>query len=208
VRTAVLALLIGCVQGSGDEVERGVTGDASAIVDTATTIDTGSAMDSVAVDTFVPVVDTGAEAAPDTAACKTDCKGIECGPIPDGCGGIKDCGDCMGAPGEYCVVLTPLHQMAVRQAIETTKTTHPEYFDFTDTLGGESVKVKDPTGFRTSVVSEVNMKMGKVCIPDPNDSREVRVRASTSMSAENYLTITSGGYSAYKYTSTCTPAGF
>ena len=202
----VAALILGCVEGSGDEQERGVSGDASAVVDTGSAVDSAvmPTVDSVVMDTFVGADTTPAE----TAVCKTDCKGVECGPIPDGCGGIKDCGDCMGAPGEYCVVLTPLHQTAVRQAIETTKMTHPEYFDFADTLGGESVKVKDPVGFRTSVVSEVNAKAGKVCIPDPNDSREVRVRASTSMAAENYLTITSAGYSAYKYTSTCTPAGF
>lgn len=201
------ALLTACVEGSGEESDRGITGDA-AVGDTrpdTNVADSATPDTTVSPDTFIAET---APPAPDTAACKMDCKGVECGPIPDGCGGIKDCGDCMGAPGEYCVVLTPLHQMAVRQAIETTKTTNPEYFDFTDTLGGESVKVKDPAGFRTKVVSEVNAKAGKVCIPDSNDSREVRVRASTTMAAENYLTITSAGYSAYKYTSTCTPAGF
>jgi hypothetical protein len=201
---AVAIVLVGCVSGGADDIDRGITGDAAVIADSAVMI-----VDSAAVDTFAPDTAVTADAMMiDTAACKTTCKGeVECGKIPDGCGGFKDCGDC-GEPGVYCESIAPLHQPAVRAAIETTKMTNPEYFDFTDTLGGESVKVVKPTEFRAKVVSEVNAKAGKVCIADPNDSREVRVRATTSMAAENYLTITSGGYSAYKYTSTCTPAGF
>jgi len=199
-----LLLLAGCVDGSGDESERGVSGDASVALDTAVndaspSLDSAPVVDSVAPDTTSP---------PDTAACKTDCRGNECGNIPDRCGGFKDCGDC-GEPGVWCEVMTtPLHRDAVRAAIERVKVTNPEYFDFTDSLGGESVKVVDPVNYRIKVVAEVNTKPSKVCIADPNDGREIRVRASTSTAAENYLTVTSGGYSAYKYTSTCTPAGF
>jgi hypothetical protein len=205
----VCVLFGGCVDGVVEEGERGSSGDASRsdvvisepgtdsepVADSATPI-----ADSVAPDTTPAPIETG--------PCKMDCKGNECGKIPDGCGSFKDCGDC-GEPGVWCEVkTTPLHREAVRSAIEKVKTTNPEYFDFTDSIGGESVKVVDAVNFRTKVVADVNTKAGKVCIADPNDFREVRVRASTSMAAENYLTITSGGYTVYKYTSTCTPAGF
>jgi len=182
----------GCVDGSADDPGRGASGDAARVADTAP--------DSVVVvDAAEPPPDTTMSAAdttmsaPDTAACKMDCKGNECGKIPDRCGGFKDCGDC-GEPGVWCEVMTtPLHREAVRAAIERVKVTNPEYFDFTDSLGGESVKVVDPMNYRIKVVAEVNTKPAKVCIGDPNDGREIRVRASTSMSAENYLTVTSGG---------------
>ena len=100
----------------------------------------------------------------------------------------------------------PQFQNAVRNAIAQVKLDHPEYFDFNDTLGGDSVKVLDPAGFRAAVVALVSGG-GRTAIPDPNDSREIRVRDAAD-AAENYLLVTSAGYSAYKYTSTCTPAGF
>ena len=66
----------------------------------------------------------------------------------------------------------------------------------------------DPAGFRDGVVVWVNASSSLVCIPDANDSREIRVKDQVVDAAENYLLITSGGYSVYKYTSTCYPAGF
>lgn len=199
-------LVVGCVDGAAEDSQRGVDGDAARL-DVASVEDTALPRDTGVNDTEASAADTSTPPA-ETSTCKTDCKGNECGNIPDGCGGFKNCGDC-GEPGVWCEVMTtPLHREAVRAAIATVKTAHPEYFDFADSLGGESVKVLDAVNYRTAVVAEVNTKAGKVCIADPNDGREVRVRASTSTAAENYLTVTSGGYSAYKYTSTCTPAGF
>src|SRR5207302_1930287 len=77
-----------------------------------------------------------ARPSPDLAGCKTTCGGAECGPIPDGCGGTVDCGDCGGAPGDTCISYpTPLFQQAVRNAIKQVETDHPEYFDITNPMG-------------------------------------------------------------------------
>ncbi len=219
--SALLSTHAGCVSGDGDVApDRGVTGDAAhgdAVANdsdspadaagTDTSVPDANAVDATPVDTkiadtFVADADTvpGVD-----AGCKTTCRGNECGIIPTGCGGTIDCGDC-GDPGVSCVVISPVHQSAVRASIEGVKTAHPEYFDFADALG-ESVRVLDTPSYRAAVVTGVN-SANRVCIADMNDGREIRVRGATSNSAENYLTVTSAGYSAYKYTSTCTPALF
>lgn len=146
------------------------------------------------------------DAAP-TGSCKTECLGVECGPIPDGCGGVIECGDCMGPPGQYCVKLDPpAFRNDVHAASEQVKVEHPEYFDFTDSPGGDSVRVLDTPAFRAAVVAIMDTAEHQT-IPDPNDGREIRVKDPADW-AENYLLVTSAGYSAYKYTSTCFPAGF
>ncbi len=139
--------------------------------------------------------------------CKTECLGVECGPVPDGCGGVLACGDC-GDGTDVCIKEAPEFQGDVKSGVDAVKAEHPEYFDFDDSVGGESVKVLDPAGFRDGVVVWVNASSSLVCIPDANDSREIRVKDQVVDAAENYLLITSGGYSVYKYTSTCYPAGF
>jgi hypothetical protein len=140
-----------------------------------------------------------------TGPCKTECLGVECGPIPDGCGATLSCGDC-GHPEEYCIkYATPKFQSKVHASIELVKTEHPEYFDFNDAMG-ESVQIVVPLEYRDAVVVHVN-EMGLLAIADVNDEREIRVRSQED-AAENYLIRTSGGYSAYKYTSTCTPSYF
>lgn len=208
-----LVALGGCVAGgSAVDLERGNSGDA-ARSDTAS-VDVGGAPegdtsaessppDTSAVDTAAP------EASPDSGggSCKTECLGVECGNIPNGCGGTLACTPCGGDPGEYCVKYdVPLFRGNVRDAIEAVKATAPPYLDLADALG-ESVRVLDRDAFVTAVVTELKKKP-VVAIQDPNDGREIRIRAPTSDAAENYLTVTSGGYSVYKYTSTCAPAGF
>ncbi len=47
-----------------------------------------------------------------------------------------------------------------------------------------------------------------VCISDPNDPNEIRIRSASSDSADNFQIRTSAGYTRAGYTSTCTPAGF
>lgn len=139
-------------------------------------------------------------------ACKSSCLGNECGlAVPDSCGGSIDCGTC-GDGTDSCIVLLPVHQGAVKKAIEDTKVSNPEYFDPTDT-NGDGWHVSDLGGFTGNLVTLL-LATGRVALVDPNDENEIRVRAASEPSAENYHVHTSAGYSAYKYTSTCSPAGF
>jgi hypothetical protein len=139
-------------------------------------------------------------------ACKSSCLGNECGhTVPDNCGSSLDCGDC-GDGTDSCIVLAPLHQGAVKKAIEDTKVAHPEYFDPTNT-NGDGWYVMDLGGFTSNLVTLL-VETGRVALVDPNDENEIRVRAASETTAENYHVHTSAGYSAYKYTSTCSPAGF
>jgi hypothetical protein len=149
-------------------------------------------------------------AQPDLNSCqgKTVCGGNECGMIPTGCGTLIDCGDCGGAPGETCITYNaPQFRDQVRMQIDAVKQQHPEYFDFANPMG-DSVMVVDPAGFVAALVANLNGLGGVVAIVDPNDNSEIRIRAANSTAAENYHVVTSKSYSAYKYTSTCDPAGF
>jgi len=213
-RTIFVISLLACSCGDG-ALEGSDRGAEDATSDTSRS-DTRVA-DTESVDTTVePPKDTGtaeidssaADTAPD-GPCKTTCGGAECGHlVPNGCGGTIDCGDC-SMPGEICVTITPLFRNRVRDSINALKALSPtpSYLDLADTLG-ESVRVLDTKAFTTALVSQVNAGGGVVCISDPADINEIRVRSSSSSSAENYHVVTSAGYSAYKYTSTCTPAGF
>jgi hypothetical protein len=152
------------------------------------------------------IPDAGSDSAIEAGDCKTSCLGNECGfAVPDSCGGTLDCGDC-GAGTDSCIVLAPVHQGAVKKAIEDTKLAHPEYFDPTNT-NGDGWFVVDLDGFTASLVSLL-VETGRVALVDPNDENEIRVRGASETTAENYHVHTSAGYSAYKYTSTCSPAGF
>jgi hypothetical protein len=139
--------------------------------------------------------------------CKTDCLGNECGlAMPDLCGGTLDCGDC-GPDADYCIKLDPpVFRNAVRDAIVTATSSHPEVFDFSDQIGSENIRVVDPLGYRDALL-EALVGDGYNAIADPNDSTEIRVRGAPD-EAENYHVLISSGYSAYTYTSTCTPANF
>lgn len=203
--------LSGCVAGgSAVDLERGNSGDAAR--GDAPAVDVGGAPeDDASGESSAP--DTSAVDAPEASSdsgggpCKTECLGVECGNVPNGCGGTLACTPCGGDPGEYCVKWdVPLFRNDVHAAIEAVKATNPPYLDLTDALG-ESVRVLDRDAFVTAVVAELKKKP-VVVIQDPNDGREIRIRPPTSDAAENYLTVTSGGYSVYKYTSTCSPAGF
>ena len=143
------------------------------------------------------------------------CLGVECGVFADGCGATVDCGDC-GSPGMTCIKqASPMFQNAVKNAVEQCKTDHPDYFDFNNTNppgGSDNVAIVSPDAFDAYVCTQVG-KAGVACISDPNDTQEIRVRGSTD-AAENYrIRVLAGaaainGYSAYKYQSTCSPAGF
>jgi hypothetical protein len=219
-RSAVLlaTCLLGCVNGGIDDGAQS-TDDARApdapttsdARDSATPIDGAPALDAATTDTTPSSKDTAVtDTAPpaDVGSCKTTCLGVECGPVPNGCGGILTCGDCGGAPGEYCVkVASPIFATAVHNAIEALAATSPAYLDVADVVGG-NYRVLDNAAFRTALVAEMSKKPDLVCIGDPRDGTEIRVRPSTVDAAENYHVIISSGYTAYKYTSTCTPAGF
>jgi len=206
------ACVCGCVNGGGfDDGERGSedarTTDAAAIDawDSATT-DDASGSDIVEATDTMPAKDTAPPA--DVGPCKTTCGGNECGPIPDHCGGTVTCGDCGGAPGEYCeTIASPIFRTGVHNAIAALAATSPSYLDVADVVGG-NYRVLDNVAFVTALVAEMSKKPGLVCIPDPVDGTEIRVRPATVDAAENYHVIISSGYTAYKYTSTCKPAGF
>jgi hypothetical protein len=139
--------------------------------------------------------------------CKTDCLGNECGfAMPDLCGGTLDCGDC-GSDTDYCIKLDPpVFRNDVRDAIIAAKSSHPEVFDLSDTIGSENIRVVDPLGYRDALL-EALVGWGFNAVADPNDSTEIRIRGVPD-EAENYHVLISSGYSAYTYTSTCTPANF
>jgi hypothetical protein len=139
--------------------------------------------------------------------CKTTCGATECGAMmPDLCGGTIDCGDC-GDSTDYCIKLDPpVFRDAVHAGIDTVQAEHPEFFDFTDSAGGDSYRVLDLLGFRGALVSTL-VGEGYDTIADPNSDEELRIRGAAD-EAENYDLYTSSGYSAYTYTSTCTPANF
>ena len=160
--------------------------------------DTGAATDTAAADTAPPCTP------------KTTCGGAECGKIDDKCGGILDCGDCGGLPGEKCETITPLFQTRVHNAIEAVASASPPptFFDFTDTSCAGGYKITAAESFVDTLVAELSKKTDVVAIKDPNDHNEIRIRDAASDAAENYPVVTSWGCTAYKYTSTCTPAGF
>jgi hypothetical protein len=208
---AALALVCACSSASGGGDDQTGNPDGSA---------TDAPAGDSAVDTHVDdasdaahdvVVDTGAaiDTRPD-GPCKTTCGGAECGKIDDGCGGIVDCGDCGDLPGEVCETIAPLFQTRVHNAISALASASPppSYFDLADTSCGGGYKVTDANGFVGALVSLLATKADVVVIQDPKDGNEIRIRAATSSSAENYHVVTSAMCSAYKYTSTCTPAGF
>jgi hypothetical protein len=138
--------------------------------------------------------------------CKTTCLGNECGfQMPDGCGSTLDCGDC-GPGTDYCVVGVSEHATAVHNAHMAIQNDFPAWFDLND-MSGSNAKLLDLDSYRSELVSRM-VALGKVAISDPNDNAEIRVRAATATSADNFRIVTSAGYSWDKYTSTCTPAGF
>jgi len=164
----------------------------------------GSDAATFPVDADTPEAEASASGG--SGACKSTCLGNECGSqMPNLCGGSIDCGSC-GDGTDYCVGLAPVHQGAVKKAIEDTKLSNPEYFDATDT-SGDGWQVLDLAGYTQSLV-DLLLATGRVAQVDPNDQSEIRVRAASESTAENYHVHTSGGYTAYKYTSTCSPAGF
>ena len=145
-------------------------------------------------------MDTGPQCIPKT------CADYPCGSPPDDCGGFLACEPC--GPGEESCwkVDPPLFKGAVKAGVQFAKDNYPWYFDFDDNKG-ESVKILDAPGYHATVVAYV-AATGAVAIVDPNDNMEIRVRWPQDDSAENYRIHVTDDYTAYKYTSTCAPAGF
>lgn len=199
---------VGTPDDVGEDGDRGMTPDAAEDAGPADTgVDGSTPLDSGAVDVGV-VVDSGepdAGRTPDAGAnCKNTCTDVECGPLPDGCGGTFDCGECY-VPGQYCRKEAAIvHRGSVKGGVEIVKAEHPEYFDFADTKG-ESVKVLDTEGFRVAVVAALNA--GGLAASLTGDDHEIKVRGDVAFE-EFYMIRTSSDYSAYTYVTTCTPADF
>jgi hypothetical protein len=125
--------------------------------------------------------------------------------MPDGCGSTLDCGDC-GVGTDYCVVGVSEHAAAVHNAHLAIQNDQPTWFDLND-KSGSGAQLLELDLFRNELVGRLNA-LGKVAISDVNDNAEIRVRAATAQTADNFRIVTSAGYSWDKYTSTCSPAGF
>ena len=123
------------------------------------------------------VVDSGASCTPayDCTSC--------CGPAPDGCGHLLACDPC--TDDLWCAP-SPAHFAApVQAAVQSVMDTRPELFDpmmFRDT---SSWLVIDDAAYTAAVVLACNAS-GLVCISDPNDDHEIRVRSTADRLAENY----------------------
>lgn len=155
-----------------------------------------------------PTAPPDAAAAP-PSGCARECKGVECGPVPDGCGGEVQCGDC-GDGTRACVQEgAGRFRGQVSGAVHQVQAEHPEYFDPNDAMG-DSLLVIDDAAYGPAVVAALlGAHPQLTALVDPNDDHEIRVRDGGRDAADNYLIRTHGGNrSAYRYTSTCDPAGF
>ncbi|MCC6877663.1 MAG: hypothetical protein IT378_25365 [Sandaracinaceae bacterium] len=193
--------------GGGRDGGSGSGADASSIdagqsvpIDAANGSDaSGDAGTAPATDAYVPPpppVDAG----PTCTPTQPDCNGC-CGPVPNGCGVALPCEPC----GEdvWCAPGTSMHTAQVRASVEAVMAAHPEYFDpvmFRDT---SSWLVTDDAAYTAAVLAECNSR-GLVCIVDPNDDHELRVRAPGSRLAENHGIRTHGmNRTWYRYQGVC-----
>lgn len=184
------ALASGCTTDLGGRHlgDAGRAGDAEAAIadaaiDGSVAADTGGGSDafmgadaSMAADAFVGL-DTGPSCVPayDCTSC--------CGPAPDGCGGTLACDAC--GDDIWCAPSASRYASQVQASVQSVMDTHPELFDpvmFRDT---SSWLVIDDAAYTAAVVAACNA-MGLVCISDPNDDHELRVRSPSDMLAENY----------------------
>jgi len=102
-----------------------------------------------------------------------------------------------------CPKLTPQLSGYVNTAIDIVVAQQPTLFDFSDSLGVGSWKVKDRQKYITAVVEAIHAQ--GVCAKDDNE--EVAVKTTNDFN-EQYNIWTSGGYVRRSYITTCIPAQF
>lgn len=197
-----LAMLAACATDLGGRH----VGDAAALdVGVATSSDAAGLDAFRAVDAFSASSDafvaidafSGSDAGPSCVPAY-DCTSC-CGPAPDGCGSTLACDAC--TDDVWCTPSSPARYASqVQAAVQSVMDAHPEYFDpvmFRDT---SSWLVIDDAAYIVAVVAACNA-MGLVCISDPNDDHEMRVRATTDHLAENYgIRVHSSNRTWYHFT--------
>ena len=192
-RTIVIALVLalpacatdlgGRARGDAAAADGGHVGVDAPGTDAAAPGDAGAADALATVDTAVPAdafvtPDAGPGCVPayDCTAC--------CGDAPDGCGHTLGCDPCVD--DVWCAPSSPARFSAqVQASVQSVMDTRPELFDpvmFRDT---SSWLVVDDAAYTAAVVAACDA-MGLVCISDPNDDHELRVRAPSDHLAENY----------------------
>jgi len=102
-----------------------------------------------------------------------------------------------------CPKLSPELNTYVNTAIENVIIQRPELFDFSDSLGVGSWKVKDRQKYVDAVVAAIQAQ--GICAKDDNE--EIAVK-NTNAFHEQYNIWTSGGYVRRSYITTCIPAQF
>ncbi len=188
--TIAIILLVGCTNdiGAGRARDAGTLLDALAADGTPQPEDaTSPGEDAGSLDASAPDAAASPDAftSPDAGPSCTpayDCASC-CGPAPDGCGHSLACDPCVD--DIWCAPSTARFAGQVQAAVQSVMDTRPELFDpvmFRDT---SSWLVIDDAAYTAAVVAACNTS-GLVCISDPNDDHEVRVRASGDRLAENY----------------------
>jgi hypothetical protein len=145
--------------------------------------------------------DAGTVCTPPRATCN---EALECGHIPDGCGGFLQCPEC-GDGSTWCIQFDSSRwQNRVYNCVQAARTAHPEWFD------NDLVVAAYAETYVADVAACANGR-GAVCIVDRNaPGNEIRCREETGDVAENIQVRTYGGGGRWvsRYTSSCTPAFF
>ena len=183
-RSLVLAVaLVACGTDLGGRVAHDAATDGATdggALDAPTT-DARTPSDGALDDVWI-ALDASATVDAGTGCTPIDCTAA-CGPAPDGCGGTLGCDAC--TDDVWCAPAPAMYADVVRASVESVMAARPELFDpvmFRDT---SSWLVIDDAGYTAAVVAACNA-MGLVCISDPNDDHEIRVRAPGDHLAENY----------------------
>lgn len=105
-----------------------------------------------------------------------------------------------------CPKLTPQLWEFVENAIQRTIREHPEYFDFSDDLGGGAYRVVDRDRYIKSVVA--NVQAQGVCSRE--EIEEIQVKNTNDFNEQYNIWVSSGHvrHGPRSYITTCFPAQF
>jgi hypothetical protein len=105
-----------------------------------------------------------------------------------------------------CPKLTPELWQFVENAVQKTIQEHPEYFDFSDDLGGGAFRVLDRDRYIKAVVANVHAQ--GVCARE--EVEEIQVKNSNSFHEQYNIWVSSGHvrHGPRSYITTCFPAQF
>jgi hypothetical protein len=105
-----------------------------------------------------------------------------------------------------CPKLTPELWEFVENAIQKTIREHPEYFDFSDDLGGGAFRVVDRDRYIKTVVANIHAQ--GVCARE--EIEEIQVKNNNSFNEQYNVWVSSGHvrHGPRAYITTCFPAQF